>query len=133
MEALGKIGEKNSTNDHSVRDFTVMSSGYDTVKSGNTGYIRSDMLKQSSSSGSTASSDQTSDSTPTSGRVVDGWLNVRSGAGTSNKVLVVISEGTKVTISESVKDGSGSLWYHITVNYGGVNYDGYVSSQYISK
>ena len=91
------------------------------------------MLKQSSTSGSTASSDQTSDSTPTSGRVVDGWLNVRSGAGTSNKVLVVISEGTKVTISESVKDGSGSLWYHITVNYGGVNYDGYVSSQYISK
>ena len=103
------------------------------AKSGNTGYIRSDMLKQSSSSGSTASSDQASDSTPTSGRVVDGWLNVRSGAGTSNKVLVVISEGTKVTISESVKDGSGSLWYHITVNYGGVNYDGYVSSQYISK
>lgn len=103
------------------------------AKSGNTGYIRSDMLKQASSSGSTASSDQTSDSTPTSGRVVDGWLNVRSGAGTSNKVLVVISEGTKVTISESVKDGSGSLWYHITVNYGGVNYDGYVSSQYISK
>ena len=38
-----------------------------------------------------------------------------------------------MTISESVKDGSGSLWYHITVNYGGVNYDGYVSSQYISK
>lgn len=103
-------------------------SGIRSRQSGNTGYIRSDMLKQSSSSGS-----QTSDSTPTSGRVVDGWLNVRSGAGTSNKVLVVISEGTKVTISESVKDGSGSLWYHITVNYGGVNYDGYVSSQYISK
>lgn len=38
MEALGKIGEKNSTNDHSVRDFTVMSSGYATVKSDNTGY-----------------------------------------------------------------------------------------------
>ena len=101
--------------------------------SGKTGYIRSDLLKADTSSGSTASSDQTSDSTPTSGRVVDGWLNVRGGAGTSNKVLVVISEGTKVTISESVKDGSGSLWYHITVNYGGVNYDGYVSSQYISK
>lgn len=98
------------------------------AQSGNTGYIRSDMLKKSSSSGS---STNTSGSSSSEGRVVDGWLNVRSGAGTSNKVLVVISEGTKVTISESVKDNSGSQWYHITVNYGGKNYDGYVFAEYI--
>lgn len=102
------------------------------AKSGNTGYIRSDMLKKadSSSASSTSNSNQSSN-TPSDGRVTDGWLNVRNGAGTSNKVLVVISEGTKVSISESVKDSSGSLWYHITVNYGGTNYDGYVSAQYI--
>lgn len=96
--------------------------------SGNSGYIRSDMLKEA------GSSDQSSDgqeSVP--GVVSGGWLNVRSGAGTSYNVLTVIPEGTKVTIIETVKDKDGSQWYHITVNYGGSNYNGYVFAQYIQK
>ena len=96
--------------------------------SGNTGYIRSDMLKEvNGSSGQTGSQEKVT------GTVTGGWLNVRSGAGTSYEVLAVIPEGTKVTITESVKDSSGSLWYHITVSYSGSNYDGYVSAQYIQK
>lgn len=96
------------------------------ASSGNTGYIRSDMLKSGGSSGSSSGSSE-----KTTGKVTGGWLNVRSGAGTSNKVLEVIPEGTKVNILDSTTDGSGSKWYHITVSYGGSNYDGYVSAQYI--
>lgn len=94
--------------------------------SGNTGYIRADMLKAAGSSNQSSGSSE-----KTTGQVSGGWLNVRSGAGTSNKVLTMIPEGTKVTILETTKDSSGSQWYHITVSYGGSNYDGYVSAQYI--
>ena len=96
------------------------------ASSGNTGYIRSDMLKSGGSAGQSSGSSE-----KTTGQVSGGWLNVRSGAGTSNKVLTMIPDGTKVTILDSTKDGSGSQWYHITVSYGGNNYDGYVSAQYI--
>ncbi|MGN0204480.1 MAG: SH3 domain-containing protein [Coprococcus sp.] len=93
--------------------------------SGNTGYIRYDMVKEAG---------QSSENQGTvSGTVTAEWLNVRSGAGTSYDVLVVIPEGTKVTIIETVADGSGSQWYHITVNYDGSNYNGYASAQYIQK
>lgn len=97
--------------------------------SGNTGYVRYDMVKEAgSSSGQSSENQQT-----VSGTVTAEWLNVRSGAGTSYDVLVVIPEGTKVTIIETVADGSGSKWYHITVNYDGSNYNGYASAQYVQK
>ena len=93
--------------------------------SGNTGYVRYDMVKEAGNS---------SDNQGTaSGTVSAEWLNVRSGAGTSYNVLVVIPEGTKVTIIDTVTDNNGSKWYHITVNYDGSNYNGYASAQYIQK
>lgn len=99
------------------------------AQSGNSGYIRSDMLKKvSTSSDSSSSSSQT-----TTGTVVDGSLNVRSGAGTSYKVLVVIPDGTKVSIIEYVQDENGDKWYHIKVKYSGTNYDGYVYAEYIQS
>lgn len=99
------------------------------AQSGNSGYIRSDMLKKvSASSDSSSSSSQT-----TTGTVVDGSLNVRSGAGTSYKVLVVIPDGTKVSIIEYVQDENGDKWYHIKVKYSGTNYDGYVYAEYIQS
>lgn len=98
------------------------------AQSGNTGYIRSDMLKSAGSGSSGSSSGSSEQKT---GTVFDGWLNVRKGAGTSNKVVVLIPDGTKVSILDTVKDDEGSKWYHITVNYGGSNYEGYVSADYI--
>ena len=56
---------------------------------------------------------------------------IRSGAGTSYKLLVVLEDGTKVNIIEYVQDEDGDKWYHINVKYSGTNYDGYVYAQYI--
>lgn len=106
------------------------------AQSGNSGYIRSDMLKKVSGSSESSKSDSKSDnssdsSQTTTGYVIDGSLNVRSGAGTSYKVLVVLEDGTKVNIIEYVQDEDGDKWYHINVKYSGTNYDGYVYAQYI--
>lgn len=103
------------------------------AQSGNSGYIRSDMLKKVSSSSDSKSDSNSSDSQATTGSVIDGSLNVRSGAGTSYKVLVVIPDGTKVSIIEYVQDENGDKWYHIKVKYSGTNYDGYVYAKYIQS
>ena len=121
LTVLGEAKDSNGTVWYKVK-----------AQSGNSGYIRSDMLKKTSSS-SDSKSDSSSNNSQTSGYVVDGSLNVRSGAGTSYKVLTVIPEGTKVSIIESVKDGNGDKWYHIKVTYSGTNYDGYVYAAYIQN
>lgn len=41
--------------------------------------------------------------------------NVRSGAGTSNAVLVALPDGTDLTVSgDAARDGSGQLWWPVT-------------------
>ena len=96
------------------------------------GYKFKDMLKKASTSSDGSKSDDGSESSQTStGYVIDGSLNVRSGAGTSYKVLVVLDEGTKVNITGNVQDEDDDKWYHINVKYSGTNYDGYVYAQYI--
>ena len=96
------------------------------------GYKFKDMLKKASTSSDGNKSDDGSESSQTStGYVIDGSLNVRSGAGTSYKVLVVLDEGTKVNITGNVQDEDDDKWYHINVKYSGTNYDCYVYAQYI--
>ena len=121
LTVLGEAKDSNGTVWYKVK-----------AQSGNSGYIRSDMLKKASTSSDGNKSDDGSESSQTStGYVIDGSLNVRSGAGTSYKVLVVLDEGTKVNITGNVQDEDDDKWYHINVKYSGTNYDGYVYAQYI--
>lgn len=59
-------------------------------------------------------------------------LNVRSGAGTGYSIVAVIYEGTRVTITGSANDSSGSKWYKINFTYSGSTKTGYVSAAYIT-
>ncbi|MBE5906959.1 MAG: SH3 domain-containing protein, partial [Lachnospiraceae bacterium] len=56
-------------------------------------------------------------------------LNVRSWAGTENKVLRVLAKGTKVSVCDTVKASNGKDWYYIKE---GGKY-GFVSAKYIAR
>lgn len=63
------------------------------------------------------------------GVVTASELNVRSWAGTKNKVLWVLKKGSKVSVCDSVKASNGVVWYYIRES----NKYGFVSSEYIKK
>ncbi len=60
------------------------------------------------------------------GEVTTDTLNVRSGPSTNHSIVTTISRGTKVSI-HSITNG----WYNVTFSKGDVNYNGYVSGDYI--
>lgn len=63
---------------------------------------------------------------------VDGYLNVRTGAGTSYGI--VKAGGTKVTLSNGVKvtiTGKKGSWYHIKFTQNSKTITGYVSKKYV--
>lgn len=61
------------------------------------------------------------------GVVNEGPLNVRSGAGTSYKILGKVNEGYTFTVTGEAKDKSGVKWYKFSYN----SKNGYVSSKYV--
>jgi len=46
-------------------------------------------------------------------QVVDGALNLRDGASTSNRVLAVLPQGTRLSIVSGPQSGSGYTWYQV--------------------
>lgn len=63
-----------------------------------------------------------------------GTLNVRDGAGTSNKKLVEIPRGTEViNYGYYSATTSGEIWLYIQFNYNGVVYTGFASKAYLRK
>ncbi len=69
-----------------------------------------------------------------------GNVRVRSGAGTDNPVLtdesgseIVLSPGSKVTITGEDTAPNGKQWYHVSFSYGGDSYTGYCFAEYIEK
>ena len=60
-------------------------------------------------------------------------LNCRDGAGTGNKALCVIPEGTAVKCDGYYTDVSGTAWLDITFVLDGTQYTGFSSSQYLKK
>ena len=55
-------------------------------------------------------------------------LRLRSSPDTTkNNILTTIPAGTKITILDSVKDASGTVWYHARY----LTYEGYCSSDYV--
>lgn len=88
---------------------------------GQTGYVSADYLTGSSSSGSSSYSSGSSGSG--SRRVNTETLNMRSGAGTSYRIVVQLNSGEKVSILDS-SDG----WYKVSCR----GYTGWVLGDYIS-
>ena len=63
-----------------------------------------------------------------SGKVNTNSVNVRSGAGTNNRVVGNLSSGTAVTIVGEGKDSSGATWYKIKYTGG----EGYMRHDFIT-
>ena len=62
-------------------------------------------------------------------KVIDGNLNMRSSASTSGSVLVVLPNGTQLTVTAGPSSANGYTWWKVTSSYG----TGWVVSQYIQK
>ncbi len=62
------------------------------------------------------------------GKVTASELNVRSGAGTSYKIIGTVKKGKTFTITGTVKDKSGTKWYKFRYS----SKDGYVSARYVT-
>ncbi len=60
-------------------------------------------------------------------------LNVRDGAGTTNKVLTTITKGTKVKNYGYYTEVDGTKWLYIQFTKNGVTYTGFASGKYLSK
>ena len=60
-------------------------------------------------------------------------LNIRDGAGTSYKVLTVLSIGRGVECYGYYTDAEGIRWLYVTFNRNGVKYTGYASAQWLSR
>ena len=60
-------------------------------------------------------------------------LNIRTGAGTSKAILGTLPKGTKVECFGYYTKTKNVNWYYVTATAGGVNYTGFVSSNYLTK
>jgi len=60
-------------------------------------------------------------------------LNVRDKATTTGNVITTIPNGTKVTITDTVRDTSGNSWYKVSVTINSKTISGYASTTYIKK
>ena len=87
------------------------------------GYVAAQYITRTGSSSASSSSGSTSGG---SGYVNASSLNLRSAASTSAGILVGLTQGDSVTILSS-----SNGWYKVTAKHGGLNYTGYVASQYI--
>lgn len=65
------------------------------------------------------------------GYVTGDGVNVRSGAGTSNAVIIKLNTGHEVHIKGSTATDTGTVWYHITFTKDEQTYEGFMSSAYI--
>lgn len=60
-------------------------------------------------------------------------LNVRHGAGTSKKVMIVIPKGTTVKNYGYYTTALGVKWFYVQFTYKGVQYTGFCSSKYLKR
>ena len=96
---------------------------YQITGAGYSGYVSSEWVKVSGSSGNSGSSDSGSSKPIGTGTVNTACLNVRSGAGTGYSRVGLLYKGNSVTIL-----GSSNGWYKISYKNG----VGYVSAEYVS-
>jgi uncharacterized protein YgiM (DUF1202 family) len=63
-------------------------------------------------------------------QVFDGALNLRAGASTTNRVIAVLPEGTRLSIVSGPQSGSGYSWYQVQNSEFGT---GWVASNFIRR
>ena len=66
-------------------------------------------------------------------RVTANKLNLRSGAGTTKRIITVIPKGTKVKCYGYYTKNLNVAWLYVQVTYNNKKYTGFVSSKYLIK
>lgn len=95
------------------------------------GYVRSDMLSETSGGSSSAGS--TSGSSIHKSAVITPLVaNIRSYASTNGDIRSKLSQGTTVTITEEKTGEDGLKWYKITYTYNGASMSGYIRSDLVT-
>lgn len=109
-----------------VCDVVYASNGddwYYIKESGKYGFVNADYINKEDVS--TVTNSITFTGTVTTG------LNMRSGAGTENKIVKVLVKGSKVEVLKEVKASTGKTWYYVKELT--TNKLGYVSAAYIAR
>lgn len=92
------------------------------------GYIRSDYLSKSKTSGSTS----TTTTTVNTKTVRPAVVNVRSKASTSGSISAKLGQGSKVAILSETTGTDGKKWYNISYTYGGKAVTGYIRADLLN-
>ncbi len=98
-----------------------------------TGYCLKTYIKTSGTSAATPTPTKKAESSNSyvAATVTANSLNVRSGAGTSYAKLTNLKKNTQIQVYGSKKNGSGEVWYRMSVTVGGKKINGYMLSTYV--
>lgn len=107
------------------------------VDGSTTGYIRSDLVNKTDSSGNTNSSSASSSSSVTTvdsqaATVSTDSANVRSTAATTGTVVASVKKGAAVTITGQATGSDGKDWYQITFTNNGSSATGFIRADLVS-
>lgn len=109
--------------------------------SGSTGYIRSDLVKKSTTPvKNTANANNTDEvssgpsagATTGTGTIKGANVIVREEASKTSGIRTTLSNGQSVTIESSTTGTDGSTWYYVSFTKSGNNYKGYIRSDLIN-
>lgn len=66
------------------------------------------------------------------GTVTGTGVNVRKSAGTAAEKVTTVTTGDQLRVTGSLKDSTGKKWYKVTLTQNGVEYKGYIISDYVN-
>ena len=66
------------------------------------------------------------------GTVTGTGVNVRKSAGTTAEKVTTVTTGDQLRVTGSLKDSTGKKWYKVTLTQNGVEYKGYIISDYVN-
>ncbi len=96
------------------------------------GYIRSDYLTKSNTSGSSSGSSASAEDSDTR-YVTASAVRVRDGASDACDVVANLLKGDKVSYRSVKTGGDGKEWTKVSFTISGTKYHGYIRSDYLSK
>ena len=66
-------------------------------------------------------------------KVTGAFVNLRSGPGTSEKIVKILTKGTQATCDGNFVRLNGTVWYQVTVKTSSKTYEGFMSEKYLKK
>lgn len=66
-------------------------------------------------------------------KVTGALVNLRAGAGTSEKIVKILTKGTEAQCDGEFVHLNGTVWYHVTAKSGSKTYEGFMSEKYLKK